>query len=134
MARHKANFTHIGVPVSELARSQAFYERWAGMKAADKFDSPGGVKAVKLVGTGSSFVLSLFEAPSLAPLTGLSHLGFDCDSKKTVDAIAADAKKSGVPAVGPVDSGGELGYQLFITDPDGNNLEFSFGQKVGIVA
>lgn len=34
---------------------------------------------------------------------------------------------------GPVDSGPDLGYQTYISDPDGNNLEFSFGQKVGLV-
>ena len=66
------------------------------------------------------------------PMPGVMHLGFDCASKADVDKIASDAKAAGILTFGPEDSGGELGYQAYISDPDGNNLEFSFGQKVGL--
>ncbi len=33
---------------------------------------------------------------------------------------------------GPTDSGYPVGYWAFIEDPDGNNLEISFGQEVGL--
>jgi predicted lactoylglutathione lyase len=65
-------------------------------------------------------------------MPGVMHLGLDCTSKAQVDKIASDAKKAGILLSGPVDSGPDLGYQTYISDPDGNNLEFSFGQKLGL--
>ena len=80
-------------------------------------------------------MLSLLEMPvqMALPMPGVMHLGLDCSTKAQVDKIAADAKKAGILISGPVDSGPDLGYQTYISDPDGNNLEFSFGQKVGLV-
>ena len=60
------------------------------------------------------------------------HLGLDCTSRAQVDKIATAAKKAGILISGPVDSGPDLGYQTYISDPDGNSLEFSFGQSVGL--
>ncbi len=66
------------------------------------------------------------------PMPGVMHLGLECTTKAQVDTIANDAKKAGILISGPVDSGPDLGYQTYISDSDGNNLEFSFGQKVGV--
>jgi hypothetical protein len=33
---------------------------------------------------------------------------------------------------GPIDSGPPVGYWGYIVDPDGHNLELSFGQEVGL--
>ena len=34
--------------------------------------------------------------------------------------------------LGPVDSGPPVGYWAYIVDPDGHNLEISYGQEVGL--
>jgi catechol 2,3-dioxygenase-like lactoylglutathione lyase family enzyme len=129
---HAARLTHLGLPVSDLSKSVAFYEKWAGMKVEGRLDDPMGVRGARLAQKSTGFVLSLLVGPMAMPMPGVMHLGFDCASKADVDKIASDAKAAGILTFGPEDSGGELGYQAYISDPDGNNLEFSFGQKVGL--
>ena len=129
-----ARLSHIGLPVTDLAKSIAFYEKWAGMKVQQKPKDPVGIQGARLAQKSGGFVLSLLEMPvqMALPMPGVMHLGLDCTTKAQVDKIAADAKKAGILISGPVDSGPDLGYQTYISDPDGNNLEFSFGQKVGL--
>ena len=128
-----ARLTHLGLPVTDLDKSVAFYEKWAGMKLQTHLSDPMGIKAARLAQKKGGFVLSLLSMPMPMPMPGVTHLGFDCGSKAEVDKIASDARAAGVLTSGPVDSGSELGYQAYLTDPDGNSLEFAFGQKVGLV-
>ena len=128
-----AHLSHIGLPVTDLAKSVAFYEKWAGMKVQGTPNDPAGVRSVRLAQKGGGFVLSLLVGPMAMPMPGAMHLGFDCASKAEVDKLAADAKKAGILTSGPADGGSDLGYQAFIADPDGNGLEFAFGQKIGLV-
>jgi catechol 2,3-dioxygenase-like lactoylglutathione lyase family enzyme len=120
--------------VTDLDKSIAFYEKWASMKVTERPKDATGIQGARLAQKGGTFVISLLEMPvqNALPMPGVMHLGFDCESRAQVDKVAADAKKAGILLSGPVDSGGDLGYQAYISDPDGNNLEFSFGQKVGI--
>ncbi len=126
--------THLGLPVTDLDKSIAFYEKWAGMKVQERPKDAVGIKGARLAAKGSNFVISLLEMPvqTALPMPGVMHLGFECNSKAQVDKVATDAKKAGILLSGPVDSGPDLGYQTYISDPDGNNLEFSFGQTLGI--
>jgi len=125
--------THIGLPVTDLAKSIAFYTKWAGMKVQERPKDGGGVQGARLAGKGSTFVISLLEMPvqMALPMPGVMHLGLECASRAAVDKVAADAKKAGILISGPIDSGPDLGYQVYISDPDGNGLEFSFGQTMG---
>lgn len=126
-----ARLSHLGLPVSDLTKSVAFYEKWAGMKVQSKSNDPG-VRSTRLAQSAGGFILSLLAGPMPMAMPGVMHLGFDCATKAEVDKLATDAKKAGVPTVGPTDGGPGLGYQLFLADPDGNNLEFAFGQTVGV--
>jgi lactoylglutathione lyase len=125
--------SHLGLPVTDLAKSIAFYEKWCGMKV-ERPDDQVGIRGARLAQKGGSFVLSLLELPvqQALPMPGVMHLGLECNAKAQVDKIASDAKKAGILISGPIDSGPDLGYQTYISDPDGNSIEFSFGQKVGL--
>ncbi|MDQ4070928.1 MAG: VOC family protein [Actinomycetota bacterium] len=133
-AAKKVRLTHLGLPVTNLDKSIAFYEKWAGMKVQERPNDTVGIQGARLAQKDGGFVISLLEMPvqSALPMPGVMHLGFECSSKAEVDKVAADAKKAGILLSGPVDSGPDLGYQTYISDPDGNNLEFSFGQRIGI--
>ena len=65
-------------------------------------------------------------------LTGFSHLGVGCETRAEVDRRCGLARDEGRTVLGPHDSGPPVGYWAFITDPDGNNLELSHGQEVGL--
>ncbi len=134
-ADKSVRLTHIGLPVTDLDKSIAFYKKWAGMEVTERPKDPVGIKGARMAQKGGgNFVISLLEMPMAMalPMPGVMHLGLECNSKAQVDKIANDAKKAGILISGPVDSGPDLGYQTYISDPDGYNLEFSFGQRVGI--
>lgn len=129
----RARLSHIGIPVSDLDKSVAFYKKWAAMKVQPDAGDSTGVKGARLAQDSGGFVISLLATVTLPlPMPGIMHIGFDCATKAQVDKIATDAKKAGILISGPTDAGPDLGYQCYISDPDGNNIEFAFGQKVGI--
>ena len=60
-----------------------------------------------------------------------SHLGFALGSRKSVNAIAQRAREEGILAWEPKEEPYPVGYYCAVNDPDGNFVEFSFGQPLG---
>ena len=61
-------------------------------------------------------------------LSPFAHLGFDVDTPAAVDATAEAGRSSGCLHWEPADHPPPVGYLCALTDPDGNVVEFSFGQ------
>ena len=60
------------------------------------------------------------------------HIGMAVDSREEVDEIFAKAQAQGLaPLWSPTDAGPIVGYYCGVTDPDGNMVEFSYGQRIG---
>ena len=66
------------------------------------------------------------------PLGPFGHLGVACKSREEIDRLCAEARREGRPTRAPTDLGEPIGYVARIADPDGNSLELSLGQEVGI--
>ena len=64
-------------------------------------------------------------------LRSISHLGISLDSREEVDRVAAMAKADGCLLLGPLYRNEVVGYICIVTDPDGNNVEFSVEQVLG---
>lgn len=116
--------------VSDLDRSIAFYRRFCGLEIA-RDGRPRG-HTVWLAPAGRrpghpAFVLVLYLTDIDCRL---DHIGFECDSRDEVDAIASEGRRLGILAQPPVDVGGDLGYLTMIRDPDGHLVEFTFGQPL----
>lgn len=119
---------NVGVAVTDLARSVAFYEKLGFTKSAD-YDAD--VQGCTM--TAGSAVLFLFQTkqthpqpvrrePTLAQNPpGIDHISFLVED---VDSIYRDLKAKGVQFNGePADQ--EWGARLVgLKDPDGNNLYF----------
>ena len=126
-------FTHVALPVTDIDRSIAFYERWAGMKVIDRLEDPkSGAKAARMRDGHSAFAVALVQngQPVDHHLAGLGHLGIGLADRETVDQLSAEADRDGCLRRGPIDSGYPLGYWSFLSDPDGHQLELSHGQNV----
>jgi catechol 2,3-dioxygenase-like lactoylglutathione lyase family enzyme len=147
--------THVALPVRDVAASIDFYRRFADMDVVHRRrDEQTGDEVVWLSDRTRPFVVVLIEYRLAAVagsgsaatvgeaavaahgagsgLTGFSHLGVGCETRAEVDRRCGLARDEARTLLGPHDSGPPVGYWAFITDPDGNNLELSHGQEVGL--
>jgi catechol 2,3-dioxygenase-like lactoylglutathione lyase family enzyme len=126
--------THVALPVADLDASLDFYRRFADMEVVHRRrDDETGDEVVWVSDRTRPFVVVLIEHDRKSGfLTGFSHLGIGCETREEVDRRCELARGEGRTVLGPLDSGPPVGYWAFITDPDGNNLELSHGQEVGL--
>ena len=79
------------------------------------------------------FVIVLIEVERVdGRLDGIAHLGIGCASRREVDDLCELARGESRLAMGPEDAGRPVGYWALLHDPDGHNLEISFGQEVAL--
>ena len=133
-------FSHVALPIADADRSIDFYARYAGMQVVHRRTEPAGdgnggdgstASVVWLSDLTRPFVVVLIETEVTHRLGGFAHLGIGCTSRDHVDRLCALAHDEGRRVSGPYDSGPPVGYWAIITDPDGHNLELSYGQEVG---
>ena len=83
--------------------------------------------------TGRSLIVLIETSdPHDTPLGPLGHLGVACESRAEVDRLCAAAQAEDRLRRGAIDNGPPIGYTAFLADPDGNSLELSYGQEVGL--
>jgi lactoylglutathione lyase len=142
--------THIALPVRNLAATLAFYDKYTTLAIIhERFDEETGMRTAWLAnerdrtaGEAARFVIVLIEGKlptkitgdieeSYGFLTSISHLGMSLSTREEVDSIAALAKEEGCLLLGPMYRNEVVGYICIVTDPDGNNLEFSVEQILG---
>jgi len=130
--------THVAFLVGDLDASERFYEEYARMHVVHSRTDPDTGARVAWVSDGTRpFVLVLIEVRGRAraqaqATASFAHLGVACASREEVDALCAKARAAGVLRQAPSDYGAPVGYLGILSDPDGNSLEVSFGQEVGL--
>lgn len=125
--------THVAFSARRLEASVGFYEKYARMTCVHRREA-GAVRVAWMTDHTRPFVVVLVEAPGRedAPLGPFGHLGVACETPAEVDRLCAAARADGILRKEPTDSGPPVGYWAFIADPDGNTLELSYGQEVGL--
>ena len=142
--------THIALPVRDLTATLAFYERYTTLvKIQERFDEETKMRTAWLANErdrttdgAARFVIVLIEGDlpkqitgdieaSYGFLTSISHLGISLDTRADVDRVAEMARDEGCLLLGPMYRNVVVGYICIVTDPDGNNLEFSVEQVLG---
>lgn len=123
--------SHIALTVRDIDRSIEFYREFAELEVVHQRGRTGH-RVVWLSDLRLPFALVLVEsATDDVRLGGIAHLGFACPSRETVDHLAGLASAAGYLLREPEDGGNPVGYWALLHDPDGHNVELSFGQEVG---
>ena len=122
--------SHIALTVRDVDRSIAFYGEFAEFEVVHQRGARGH-QVVWLSDLHLPFALVLVESDTdEVRLGGIAHLGIACPTREDVDRLAGRAREAGCLLRGPEDGGNPVGYWALLQDPDGHNLELSFGQEV----
>jgi catechol 2,3-dioxygenase-like lactoylglutathione lyase family enzyme len=124
-------WTHLTLPVSDLDGSVGFFTGVCGLSVVRDRRLEGGstvwVGPSPKSGEHPEFVIVLECGEVRAPL---DHLGFQCDDRSEVTAIAERARAKGDLVSGPRDAGGSVGYYAVVREPSGHLVEFTHGQPL----
>ena len=126
--------THLALHVRDLEACIEFYESYAGMQLIhDRVKDDSRVVWLAEPGQESSFILVLLPGgPGRNQSTeDFSHLGFALETNDAVNTIADRARMAGILEWEPKQEPYPVGYYCGIRDPDGNIVEFSYGQPLG---
>ncbi len=124
--------THVALTATDPDASARFYRRYAAMEVVHR-RVDGDVVVVWLSDRTRPFVVVLIQVERVArPLDGVHHLGVGVASPDELDRLVALAREDGVLAEGPADLGYPVGLYAILRDPDGHQLELSYGQDVGL--
>ncbi len=122
--------THVVLKVRDLDRSVAFYSRLCALEVV-RDGRPKGhtvwLAPARRDPGPPAFVLVLYLTQVDCRI---DHLGFQCETAREVDELAAEAARLGILAEPPFQGGGDIGYVTMIRDPDGHLVEFTVGQPL----
>jgi len=126
--------THIALHVKHIDACVAFYKNYAGMQVVrDRKSHDKHVYWLSEPGKETDFIMVLMPAGPGRNQSkkDLSHLGFAVSNHADVDAIAKRAADAGILVWEPCQEPYPVGYYCGVRDPDGNFVEFSYGQPLG---
>lgn len=128
--------THIALHVRDLAATLQFYETLCELRCVHRRGDPkqrGAVAWLAEPGREREFILVLIAGGPTRSVQGddFSHLGFAVDSCDAVDRMAERGRQAGCLAWAPRQEPYPVGYYCALRDPDGNFVEFSYGQPLG---
>lgn len=130
----KAVLTHLALHVVDLDACLDFYQRYCGLGIThDRIDQGKRIVWLAEPGKADEFILVFIPGgpPTVQREDDFSHLGFALASRADVDAVAALADAEGILEWPPRDEPYPVGYYCGVRDPDGNFVEFSYGQPLG---
>lgn len=126
--------THIALHVADIDACINFYNKFCSMEIVRQRVA-GNQRIVWMaeVGRGEDFVFVIMEGGDNfeLPDQDYRHFGFAMDSKAAVDAIADQASAEGCLIWPSRQEAFPVGYYCGVRDPNGNYVEFSYGQPLG---
>lgn len=131
-----ALLTHVALHVRDIEASIDFYRRYCGLGPIHDRTSPSGSRVVWLAGEAGAagaviVLLSGGEGRHQDFRRDFSHLGFAVASRDEVGRIAARAAAEGILEWPLREDRWPAGTYCGLRDPDGNAVEFSYGQPLG---
>lgn len=128
--------THVALHVHDFGACVRFYREYCGMHVVhERPSSEQDSSVIWLSEPGREHELIFVLIPGGAcrddQVRDFSHLGFAVETRAAVDEIAERARSEGRLIWEPTEEDYPVGYYCGVRDPDGNHVEFSFGQPLG---
>ncbi|WP_027859052.1 VOC family protein [Marinobacterium jannaschii] len=128
------SMTHLALHVADIDACLDFYRRYCGMKVIHQRQA-GNQQIVWIAEPGreAEFIFVIMNGGSDLQLKAddYRHFGFALDSKQAVDRLAEQARIEGCLVWPPRQEPWPVGYYCGLRDPNGNYVEFSYGQPLG---
>lgn len=134
---HYPRLTHLALHVRDLDACLRFYADFCGLQETHRRESgPQTIVWLAEPGREQDLVFVLMNGGEDLHLGSRDyrHFGFALPSRKAVDALAERARQAGCLLWPPRDEPWPVGYYFGVKDPNGNQVEFSFGQPLGPAA
>ena len=125
--------THIALPCHDLEKTIEWYENFSPLNQIHyRTDSDGSVAwlATKDRSLVIVFISSSDSKEPISTLNQLAHMCISVESCSRVDEIADMGRNAGCLAWEPELLPPPVGYICALRDPDGNTVEFSYGQEL----
>ena len=130
----KTLFTHIALHVEDIESCILFYKRFCNLNLIhDRLSGSSRVVWLSEEGKEKEFILVVMSGGKIqsVPDSNYSHLGFAVSTKEEVFKIADEAEKEGILFWKVSEEPYPVGTYCGVLDPNGNVIEFSFGQPLG---
>ncbi|WP_020410110.1 VOC family protein [Hahella ganghwensis] len=131
---HSPRITHIALHVRNLDACIQFYREFCGMDIVHRRDHDAkSIVWMAEPGREKDFIFVLMNGGEDLQLTDTDyrHFGFALESREQVDLIARRAEIAGCLIWPPREDPFPVGYYCGLQDPNGNYIEFSYGQPLG---
>lgn len=131
---HLPRLTHLALHVVDIDACIDFYHTYCGMEINHQ-RATGEQRIVWMAEPGreTDFIIVMMNGGRnlQLPDDDYRHFGFAVESRAAVDTIAEQAQQRGDLVWEPRDDPYPVGYYCGLRDPNGNYVEFSYGQPLG---
>jgi len=126
--------THVALHVQNVDVSIDFFQRYCQLHVIhERGVGPDRVIWMSEPGRETTLIFVMIGGgtPSPQPDGDYRHLGFAMPNRAAVDEVASLAEAEGLLMWPPREEPWPTGYYCGVRDPDGQIIEFSFGQPLG---
>jgi lactoylglutathione lyase len=123
---------HLAIWTNDLERLKAFYVKYFGAVANDKYYNPKKEFTSYFLSFGNGCRLEIMHTPHVAQQqnhqfqhAGLDHFAVSLGSKQAVDQLTERLRKDGFVVRSEPRTTGDGYYESVVLDPDGNFLELT---------
>lgn len=127
-----ARIEHVALWVRDIDLVAAFYARWFGARAGDRYENPRKGFASRFLEFNGGARLELMtrtnvDSRSAAEQLGLAHIAITVGDEAAVDSLAARLVAEGVVVIDGPRRTGDGYYECVVRDPEGNRVEVAAG-------
>jgi lactoylglutathione lyase len=128
----KARIEHIAVWARDIEALAAFYARWFGAQAGERYENPRKGFASRFLEFGGGARLEVMSRTDIGARVsgeqlGLAHIAITVGDEAAVDALAARLAAGGIVVLDGPRRTGDGYYECVVSDPEGNRVEIAAG-------